>query len=59
MNIRGGRLQDAAQIAELLGQLDYVATADFVGVKLRRLLQHPDAQLIVAVDDIDRTSGGI
>lgn len=30
MNIRSGRLQDAAQVAELLGQLGYTATANFV-----------------------------
>ncbi|MGD1898261.1 MAG: hypothetical protein ACFB16_15055 [Phormidesmis sp.] len=57
MNIRSGQLQDAAQIAELLGQLDYAATADFVENQLSRLIQHPDAQLLVAIDDIDRIIG--
>lgn len=57
MNIRSGRLQDASQIAELLGQLDYAAAAHFVEGKLSRLIQHPDAQLIVAADGTDRVVG--
>ena len=57
MDIRSGRWQDAAQIAELLGQLDYAATVDFVEDKLSRLIQHLDAQLLVAADDVDRVIG--
>jgi len=57
MNIRRGRLQDATQIAELLRQLDYAATVDFVEAKLSRLIRHLDAQLIVAVDGADRIIG--
>ena len=57
MNIRGGQVQDATQIAELLGQLDYAVTASSVADKLSRLIQHPDAQLLVAVDDVDRVIG--
>lgn len=57
MKIRDGRLQDASQIAELLGQMDYAATENFVEDKLGRLIRHPDAQLIVAVDDVDGVIG--
>ena len=57
MKLRDGQMQDALQIAELLGQLDYAATDNFVEDKLSRLIQHPDAQLIVAVDDADRVIG--
>ena len=57
MNIRNGQLQDAVQIADLLGQLDYAVPSDFVEDKLSRLIQHPDARLIVAVDDTDRVVG--
>ena len=57
MDVRSGRLQDAAHIAELLGQLDYAATVDFVEDKLSRLVQHPDAQLLVAVDGNDKVIG--
>ena len=56
MNIRSGQLQDAAQIANLLDQLGYTATSSFVEDKLKRLLQHPDAKLIVAAD-ADRIIG--
>jgi len=57
MKLRDGQMQDASQIAELLGQLDYAATDNFVEDKLSRLIRHPDAQLIVAVDDADRVIG--
>ncbi|EDX86869.1 acetyltransferase, GNAT family [Synechococcus sp. PCC 7335] len=57
MRIRDGRLQDASQIAELLGQLGYAATTDFVENKLNRLIQHSDAQLIVAIENVDRIIG--
>ncbi len=51
MRIREGRLEDAVEIASLLSQLDYPCTADFVERKLLRLMNHPDALIIVAVDD--------
>lgn len=57
MNIRYGRVEDASEIAELLGQLDYSAAADFVVDKLLKLIHHPDALLIVAVDDGNRVLG--
>lgn len=57
MNIRSGQLQDAAQIANLLEQLDYTATPSSVENKLKQLLHHPDAKIMVAVDDLDKLIG--
>ena len=59
MNIRKGQLQDAAQLAELLSQLDYPATTEFVEGKLRKLLHHPDVYCLVAVDGSNRVIGFI
>ncbi|MGC1219141.1 MAG: GNAT family N-acetyltransferase [Phormidesmis sp.] len=57
MNIRYGRVDDSAKVAELLEQLDYSAAADLIEGKLLRLIQHPDALFIVAVDDADSVLG--
>ena len=57
MKIRSGQLQDAAQIADLLNQLDYAATPSFTEDKLKRLLHHPDARILVAIDDSDKILG--
>ena len=57
MNIRYGRVEDAFEIAELLRQLDYPAAVNFVAGKLLKLIQHPDALFIVAVDDMDKVIG--
>lgn len=45
--IRTARLTDAPAIKTLLDQLEYPGTDKFLEDKMRRLLQHPDAELVV------------
>ncbi|WP_017301323.1 GNAT family N-acetyltransferase [Nodosilinea nodulosa] len=51
MVIREGEIADSAAIAALLTDLGYPATADFVASSLPRQLAHPDAALLVAVEN--------
>lgn len=48
MRLRPANLADAARIAELLVQLGYAGTEDFLLRRLTQLLSHPDAGLQVA-----------
>ncbi len=50
MIIRNAQAGDSADIVELLAQLGYPGTADFVPEKIERLLGHRDAELLVAED---------
>lgn len=50
MIIRNAQAGDSADIVELLAQLGYPGTADFVPEKIERLLGHCDAELLVAED---------
>lgn len=50
VEIRRGKLGDAKKIAHLLAQLDYPTAVDFIEQQLPRLLAHPDALLLVAVN---------
>lgn len=51
MVIRDGEISDSAAIAALLTDLGYPTTADFVESSLPRQLTHPDAELLVAVEN--------
>ncbi|MGG6241693.1 GNAT family N-acetyltransferase [Nodosilinea sp. AN01ver1] len=51
MHIRPGGMDDSGAIAALLSDLGYPATADSVASNLSRQLAHPDAELLVAVEN--------
>ncbi|PSN12986.1 GNAT family N-acetyltransferase [filamentous cyanobacterium CCT1] len=51
MQIRPGELADSGAIAALLTDLGYPTTAALVAANLPRQLDHPDATLLVAVED--------
>lgn len=48
MEIRKADLKDARKVAELLAQLDYPRTDEFVAEKIAELSRRPDEELIVA-----------
>ncbi|MFQ4139009.1 GNAT family N-acetyltransferase [Nodosilinea sp. PGN35] len=50
MHIRPGQAEDSPAIAALLTELGYPVTATAVTPRLERQLVHPDAVLLVAVD---------
>jgi GNAT superfamily N-acetyltransferase len=47
---------DTEIIADLLAQLGYPSSRDFVRMKVQELNSHPDGELVVAVED-DRVQG--
>lgn len=51
MTIRTGELADSGAIAALLTELGYPTTAALVAANLPRQLAHPDAALLVAVEN--------
>ncbi|MGB3201489.1 MAG: GNAT family N-acetyltransferase [Nodosilinea sp.] len=51
MQIRPGELADSEAIAALLTDLGYPTAAALVAANLRRQLVHPDAALLVAVEN--------
>lgn len=51
MNIRTGEMADSGAIAALLTDLGYPTTAAQVAASLPRQLTHPDAALLVAVEN--------
>ncbi|MGB3309735.1 MAG: GNAT family N-acetyltransferase [Nodosilinea sp.] len=51
MQIRPGELADSEAIATLLTDLGYPTTAALVAANLPRQLAHPDAELLVAVEN--------
>lgn len=51
MHIRPGEMADSGAIAALLSDLGYPTTAAFVASNLPRQLAHPDAELLVAVEN--------
>lgn len=48
VRIRPARLEDAAAIAALAGELGYPASADDIARRLRNLLDRPEEQVLVA-----------
>jgi GNAT superfamily N-acetyltransferase len=50
MEIRAATLADAGKIAELLTQLGYPDTEEFIGAKIVELTSHPEGDLAVAVE---------
>ena len=47
MKIRQADPKDAQKVSELLAQLDYPVSAEFVEKKITALSRHPDAELII------------
>ncbi|HBV68244.1 MAG TPA: GNAT family N-acetyltransferase [Clostridiales bacterium] len=47
MGIRKAIIDDWKEISELLEQLDYPNTESFIKVKIEKLLNHPDEELLV------------
>lgn len=48
VNLRPAELDDAAALVDLLAQLGYPGAQAFIELRLRELLSHPDASLLVA-----------
>lgn len=59
LSLRTAHLEDAADIAHLLDQLDYPGANSFIQTRLLQLMRHPEALLIVAVDNSQRLIGFI
>jgi GNAT superfamily N-acetyltransferase len=57
MNIRDGCLGDATEIVRLLEQLGYPGASDFIEARIAQLLSHPDALLLVALDNTGHLVG--
>jgi GNAT superfamily N-acetyltransferase len=51
MGVRIAKISDCAAIRELLDQLDYPGTGDFLEQRLATMLGHPDERLLVYEDD--------
>jgi GNAT superfamily N-acetyltransferase len=51
MQIRKATLADADKMADLLTQLGYPGTRGFIQEKIIELNEHPDEELVVAVED--------
>ena len=51
MQIRAAKVDDGAAIAKLLAALDYQGTEGFIDARIEQQLRHPDARLMVAVED--------
>lgn len=51
IELRDALAADADAIARLLDVLGYPGTAPFIRTRIAQLLAHPDARLVVAVDD--------
>ncbi|NDI87335.1 MULTISPECIES: GNAT family N-acetyltransferase [Undibacterium] len=51
ISLRPARPQDAQAVADLLAELDYPGSHAFIESRIKQLLSHPDATLIVAVDE--------
>jgi len=51
MEIKKAVESDAAEIADLLTQLGYPASEEFVLGKIRELTGHPDGELVIACED--------
>ncbi|MBD1909487.1 GNAT family N-acetyltransferase [Leptolyngbya sp. FACHB-8] len=50
MQIRSALPSDSTTIAELLTSLDYPGTEAFIDTRIKQLLSHPDAVLLVAAE---------
>jgi len=59
MHVRPARIEEAARLAELSGQLGYPAEAAAMALRLARILASPEHCVLVAVGEGDRVTGWI
>lgn len=59
VNLRSAAMADADALVDLLAQLGYPGAEDFIERRLRELLAHPDALLLVAEGEAGRVLGFI